>query len=184
MPPIQPAQIKIDLPNGALTPSGPTLSRYLIDLKGCFKNSEAWQSSVDTENPLVYQVISSQVPEISRELPQSITTIFPGNCDGELFMTKGHQHPDPQGEIYFGLEGTGGIILFDGKKSSWIDISPGEIGYIPPGWAHRSVNTGNSQYKFLAVYPGSAGHDYQWVLKNGMGLRAFKSANKFELIDF
>jgi glucose-6-phosphate isomerase len=99
-------------------------------------------------------------------------------------MTKGHQHPDPQGEIYYGLAGTGGIIMFDGKQTSWIDITPGKIGYIPPGWAHRSINTGDSEYKFLAVYPGSAGHDYLWVLKNGMGLRAFNKHNKFELQEF
>jgi len=46
-------------------------------------------------------------------------------------MTKGHQHPDPQGEIYYGLAGTGGIILFDGKQTSWIDITPGKIGLYP-----------------------------------------------------
>lgn len=182
--PILPTQISMDIASGALIPSGPTLTRRLSDLKGCFKNQSAWEIEVNKTNPVVYQVISSLVPESNRELPQSITTILPGNCDGELYMTKGHQHPDPQGEIYYGLEGQGGIILFDGKKTSWLDITPGKIGYIPPGWAHRSINTGQTPYKFLAVYPGCAGHDYQWVLDNGMGLRAFKSNNNFELIEF
>ena len=99
-------------------------------------------------------------------------------------MTKGHQHLDLQGEIYYGLEGTGGIILFDGKISKWLEITPGKIGYIPPGWAHRSINTGAIKYKFLAVYPGSAGHDYGWVLKNGMGYRAFSENGKLVLKDF
>jgi glucose-6-phosphate isomerase len=183
-PPISPSLISLDVSKGSLLPSGPTLTRRLSDLEGCFKNKEAWQQEVNNNNPIVYQVISSIVPEIPRELPQSITTIFPGSCDDELYMTKGHQHPDPQGEIYYGLAGTGGIILFDGKQTSWIDITPGKIGYIPPGWAHRSINTGDSEYKFLAVYPGSAGHDYQWVLKNGMGLRAFNKNNSFELREF
>ena len=182
--PISPTQISLDLSNGKLIPSGPKLIRRLSDLKGCFKNGDAWKKEVDQEDQIVYQVISSIVPESARELPQSITTIYPGNCGGELYMTKGHQHPDPQGEIYFGLEGSGGIIMFDGKQSSWIEITAGKIGYIPPGWAHRSVNTGDDAYKFLAVYPGSAGHDYQWVLDNGMGLRAFRKNNNLDLQEF
>lgn len=182
--PISPTQISLDLANGKLIPSGPKLIRRLSDLKGCFKNEDAWKNDVTQEDQIVYQVISSIVPESVRELPQSITTIYPGNCGGELYMTKGHQHPDPQGEIYFGLEGSGGIIMFDGKQSSWIEITPGKIGYIPPGWAHRSVNTGDDAYKFLAVYPGSAGHDYQWVLDNGMGLRAFRKNNNLDLQEF
>jgi len=182
--PISPTQISVDLANGKLIPSGPKLIRKLSDLKGCFKNADAWKKEVDQGDQIVYQVISSIVPESARELPQSITTIYPGNCGGELYMTKGHQHPDPQGEIYFGLEGSGGIIMFDGKQSSWIEITAGKIGYIPPGWAHRSVNTGDDAYKFLAVYPGSAGHDYQWVLDNGMGLRAFIENNNLDLQEF
>src|SRR4051794_10238815 len=37
-------------------------------------------------------------------------------------------------------------------------MAPGVIGCIPPGWAHRSVNT-------------CAGHDYGWVLEPGTGAR-------------
>lgn len=182
--PVSPTQISVDIANGRLIPSGPALIRKLSDLKGCFQNKDAWKKNVEQDNKIVYQVISSIVPESKRELPQSITTIYPGVCGDELYMTKGHQHPDPQGEIYFGLEGTGGIIMFDGQQSLWIEIIPGKIGYIPPGWAHRSVNTGTDAYKFLAVYPGSAGHDYQWVLDNGMGLRAFKKNNSIDLREF
>lgn len=184
IPPIEPTQISLDANEGSLTPSGPTLVRRLSDLDGCFKDKQTLDSEVAATNPIVYQVISSLVPEIPRELPQSITTIFPGHCGGELYMTKGHQHPDPQGEIYYGLTGHGGIIMFNGNESRWIEITPGKIGYIPPGWAHRSINTGNEPYKFLAVYPGSAGHDYGWVLENGMGLRAFTEAGKLSLKAF
>ena len=63
-------------------------------------------------------------------------------------------------------------------------MSPGSIGYIPPGWAHRSVNVSDTAYRFLAVYPGSAGHDYQWVLDHGMGARAKRLADAFELVPF
>ena len=93
-------------------------------------------------------------------------------------MTKGHQHPDPQGEIYLGLAGVGGLLLHDGERTEWVDMAPGVIGYIPPSWAHRSVNTGDEPYKFLAVYPGSAGHDYGWVVEHGMGKRALRTRRR------
>lgn len=183
-PPIEPTQISFDVSSGVMTPTGPTLVRRISDLKGCFKDEAARQALENTDNREVYRVVSSLVPEIARELPQSITTIFSGDVAGELFMTKGHQHPDPQGEIYFGLAGEGGVIMFDGIKTKWIEVSVGKIAYIPPGWAHRSINTGKTDYKFLAVYPGSAGHDYQWVLDNGMGLRAYQEHNQLALKEF
>ena len=138
---------------------------------------EAWRAAVADGDPVVYTVTSTPVPEIERELPQSITTIHPGTTGGELWMTKGHQHPDHQGEIYLALTGTGGLLMSDGERTEWLDMLPGTIGYIPPGWAHRSVNTGDEPYAFLAVYPGGAGHDYGWVLAHGMGRRAYRGAD-------
>jgi glucose-6-phosphate isomerase len=156
----------------------------MSNLEGLFASAGEWRGAVDDGDPTVYTVHSSPVPEISRELPQSITTVHAGDCGGELYMTKGHQHPDPHGEIYLGLTGVSGLLMFDGGRYEWIEMAPGVIGYIPPGWAHRSVNVGDKPYRFLAVYPGSAGHDYQWVLDHGMGARARRVPNGFELVDF
>jgi glucose-6-phosphate isomerase len=156
----------------------------MSDLEGLFEDREAWSRSVRDGDPLVYSVVLTPVPETPRELPHSITTILPGDTGGELWMTKGHQHPDPQGEIYLALSGTGGLLEFDGTEVRWIDMTPGSIGYIPPGWAHRSINVGTEPYRFLAVYPGSAGHDYGWVLEHGMGHRARRAGAGFELIPY
>ena len=171
VPPIAPMKISFDFATGAVTPPGPTLTRKMSDLQGLFAREDLRLEAAAGNDPVVYTVQSSPVPEIGRELPQSITTIYPGTVGGEFFMTKGHQHPDAQGEIYLGLGGVGGLLLFDGNQTAWIDMAEGVIGYIPPGWAHRSVNVATSEYRFLAVYPGSAGHDYQWVLDHGMGNR-------------
>lgn len=176
-PPIEPMAITFDADKLTLSPEGPTLVRRMSDLEGLFADQVAWKESAESENPIVYSVVSTPIPEINRELPQSITTIQPGELSGEFWMTKGHQHPDHQGEIYLGLKGTGGLLLFDGTNARWIEMKPGTIGYMPPGWAHRSVNTGNEPYSFLAVYPGGAGHDYGWVLKNGLGYRVFRDSN-------
>jgi glucose-6-phosphate isomerase, archaeal len=183
-PPIHPFRITFDADAGTMTPAGPVLTRRLSDLEGLFRDADEWQSDRDTDDRVVYTVAATPVPETPRELPQSITTISPGSCGGEFYMTKGHQHPDPQGEIYLGLTGVGGLLPFDGEHTEWIDMAPGVVGYIPPGWAHRSVNVGDDPYRFLAVYPGSAGHDYQWVLDHGMGRRAMRIATGYELVPF
>ncbi|MFX4271807.1 glucose-6-phosphate isomerase family protein [Propionibacteriaceae bacterium Y1685] len=182
--PVAPMAITFDPAAATLTPSGPTLTRRMSDLEGLFADTEAWREAAEGENPIVYEVVSSPVPEADRELPQSITTIHPGQVSGEFWMTKGHQHPNHQGEIYLGIEGVGGLLLFDGEQRRYLDMAPGVIGYIPPGWAHRSINTSDQPYSFLAVYPGSAGHDYGWVLEHGMGHRVISADDGHALIDF
>lgn len=181
-PPIFPMRIELD--RVSVMPEGPTLTRRLSDLEGLFADQEQWRADTAVRDRVVYTVVSTPVPEVPRELPQSITTIRPGTCGGEFYMTKGHQHPDPQAEIYLGLEGSGGLLLFDGTEFAYVEMAPGVIGYIPPGWAHRSINTGAEQYSFLAVYPGSAGHDYQWVVDHGMGRRVVAGASGHELVPF
>ncbi len=183
-PPLRPMSLILSSAAGKITPEGPTLTRRMTDLEGLFADTTAWSANCAADNAVVYEVSSSPVPEIARELPQSITTIWPGTCGGEFYMTKGHQHPDPQAEIYLGLAGTGGLLMFDGENVAWIDMAPGTIGYIPPGWAHRSINPGDEPYKFLAVYPGSAGHDYGWVLEHGMGSRARSEGGCLSLVPF
>lgn len=183
-PPISPLRIDFNAAEASLSPQGPTLTRRMSDLEGLFADRHAWKEAATGTDPVVYSVISSPVPEVDRELPQSITTIQPGTTGSEFWMTKGHQHPNHQGEIYLGLQGRGGLLMFDGNRTEWIDMAPGVIGYIPPGWAHRSVNVGDQPYAFLAVYPGGAGHDYGWVLEHGMGKRVMASATGHTLVDF
>ncbi len=180
-PPLRPFSLTLDRSSVSLAPEGPTLVRRLSDLAGLFADEAAWQAGIDGGDPVVYTVASSPVPEAPQELPQSITTIQPGDVAGELYFTKGHMHPVAEGEIYLGLGGEGGLLMFDGSEAAWLEMGPDRIGYIPPGWAHRSVNTGSAPYSFLAVYPGGAGHDYGWVLEHGFGSRVYAGGAAAEL---
>jgi glucose-6-phosphate isomerase len=182
--PVPPMSIRFDPAAATLSPEGPTLTRRMSDLEGLFRDGDAWRAAVEDGDPVVYSVVSSPVPELDRELPQSITTIEPGTTAGEFWMTKGHQHPNHQGEIYLGLTGAGGLLMFDGTETRWLDMAPGVMGYIPPGWAHRSVNVGDLPYSFLAVYPGGAGHDYGWVLEHGMGRRVLAGEQGAAFVDY
>lgn len=179
-PPIAP--LRIELGTASVTPEGPTLIRRLSDLEGLFCDDNAWRTRVHADDEVVYDVVSSPVPEVDCELPQSITTIYPGTCGDEFFMTKGHLHPNPQAEIYVGMSGRGGLLLFDGTATEFIEMDPGVIDYIPPGWAHRSINIGDEPYRFLAVYPGGAGHDYGAVREHGLGHCVVATAAGYELI--
>jgi glucose-6-phosphate isomerase len=182
--PVPPTAIRFDTEALTLEPAGPTLVRRMSDLDGLFVDRAAWEAAVGDGDPIVYTVASSLVPETDRELPQSITTILPGTTAGEYWMTTGHQHPDHQGEIYLALRGRGGLLMFDGTETRFLEMTPDTIGYIPPGWAHRSINVGDEPYSFLAVYPGGAGHDYGWVLEHGMGKRVHAGGSGPELRDF
>jgi glucose-6-phosphate isomerase len=46
-------------------------------------------------------------------------------------------------------------------------LSPGRVLYVPPRWAHRSVNTGSDDLITLFAYPGHAGHDYGTIEQQG-----------------
>jgi glucose-6-phosphate isomerase len=182
-PPTLPTRVTFDPRDGLVAPAGPLLARRLSDLEGLFADTAAWREGL-RDDPVVYEVASSPVPEEEGELPQSITTIHPGTVGGEFHMTKGHMHTRPRGEIYLGLSGRGGLLLYDGERPEWIRMEPGTIGYIPPDWAHRSVNVGDEPYRFLAVYPGDAGHDYEWVRERGMGYRVMRGADGPDLRAF
>ncbi|WP_345465596.1 glucose-6-phosphate isomerase family protein [Actinoallomurus oryzae] len=182
-PPVPPMHVGFDDRSGGMSPSGPVLVRRMSDLRGLYADQAAWTAALESDD-VVYEVASSPVPELEGELPQSITTILPGRVGGEFHMTKGHMHTRPRGEIYLGLSGLGGLLLFDGERPQWIEMRPGSIGYIPPHWAHRSVNVGDEPYRFLAVYPGDSGHDYGWVAEHGMGHRVFHGSGGPELRPF
>jgi glucose-6-phosphate isomerase len=46
-------------------------------------------------------------------------------------------------------------------------MKPGTIGYIPPYWGHRAINTGNKKLILFAIYPAEARHNYKIVEQRG-----------------
>jgi len=90
-------------------------------------------------------------------------------------MTRGHFHLRREtAEVYIPLRGLGVLVLQDeGGRCQVEDLHPGAVVYVPPGWAHRSVNTGPEPLVFLYVYPADAGHDYETVARTGFRVRVF-----------
>lgn len=168
---VEPFGALLDAATGGIEPAGPVTENRVSDLAGLYEDEAEWGRAAGGGDRVVYRVVAAPVPEEAGQVPFSITTIEPGVVGDEFFMTKGHAHTSPEGELYVGLSGRGLLVLYDGEEARWVEISPGRAGYIPPGWAHRTANVGDEPFRFLAVYPGSAGHDYRFVRERGMGAR-------------
>ena len=93
----------------------------------------------------------------------------------QFFMTKGHYHTVVQtGKVYLCLRGQGLMLMKLGDGCCcWEPFSPGQLVYVPPYWAHRSVNTGDEPLISLCLYPGDAGHNYGDIQTDGFPRRVF-----------
>ncbi len=148
-------------------------ARRLSDMKGYFADREAAGRMIKAGDPVVYEVYAKESAEHGG-LSYAVTVINPGDVAGECFMTKGHFHEKPLAEVYLGLEGEGVIVLQDRKGlSGKVPIAPGRLSYVPGGSAHRSVNTGKSKLKFLAIYSSDSGHDYATIERSGFKERVY-----------
>jgi glucose-6-phosphate isomerase len=61
------------------------------------------------------------------------------------------------------------MIVMETPEGEWAveRLHPGRVLYVPPRWAHRSVNTGAGDLVTFFVYPSHAGHDYLTIEKFG-----------------
>jgi glucose-6-phosphate isomerase len=138
------------------------IERRLSSLKGQFSDGLAYDALLAHGDILLYEVYENLRPEVPGELLHGISIVHPGKVGNEFFMTKGHFHVVLEtAEIYFCLKGEGRMVMETPEGTcSVVELQPGRILYVPPRWAHRSVNTGVEDLVTLFIYPGDAGHDY------------------------
>ena len=147
--------------HGVLAPATSTVERRLSHMKGMYADAVAEERILQERDPVIYEVFQADVPEFAGELAICTTVLHPGKVGDEFFMTKGHFHSQrDRAEVYYGLTGRGLLLLAKDGEMRDVAIRPGIAAYVPPYWAHRTVNTGSEPFVFLAVYPGDAGHDY------------------------
>ena len=152
----------INLENGIIKDASNKWTRYLSDMKAMYQDQDAVEEMLDSDDPLVYEVYEISVPEENGQLIHCTSIIYPGKVGEEYYMTKGHYHERRDtAESYFCLSGEGYLLTQteDGDAEA-LRMVPGRLVYIPPYWAHRTVNTGDEPFVFFGVYPGDAGHDY------------------------
>jgi glucose-6-phosphate isomerase len=105
-----------------------------------------------------------------------ITVLHPGRIGNEFYMTKGHFHAvRDTAEVYSTLQGRGVLLLEEEHGSAtYLEFAPGRTLYIPPGYAHRSVNTGDTNLVFAYYCPAHAGHDYATIEQRGFKQRVLE----------
>jgi glucose-6-phosphate isomerase len=146
-------------------------------MEGAYADAAALRELVEAVDPVVYEVEQRDVPEEVGQLMCCTTVINPGTVGDEYFMTKGHYHLVREtSEIYLGLSGRGQLLLQAGGEMAELPMELGTVAYVPPGWAHRTVNTGEDQFVFFAVYPANAGHDYAAIEASGFARRVLRTA--------
>ncbi|MGH2427806.1 MAG: glucose-6-phosphate isomerase family protein [Candidatus Limnocylindria bacterium] len=170
-PNMDPFTRSVDLLSGAIAVDAVIEDRRAADLHGYFlDDADAEQDRV------IYRVYAVPVPEANNELQCSTTVIEPGRIGREYHMTKGHFHAHrDRSEVYLGLAGDGLLILATEDGRHRVEpIRRGTLFYVPGGWAHRSVNTGDEPLVFFSVYVGDAGHDYVAVVERGFPVRVME----------
>jgi glucose-6-phosphate isomerase len=175
---LEPFALALDLHSGALEPHTTLIERRASSLRGAFADSAALEALIAESDPLVYEVRQYDVPEETGQLICCTTVIAPGTVGDEYFMTKGHFHSKRDtGEVYVGLSGRGYLLLMteDGGRAE-LPMERATVAYVPPYWAHRTVNTGDEPFVFFAVYPGQAGHDYGTIETTGFPQRVVRTS--------
>lgn len=146
------------------------IERRLSAMAGQYADSNALAAVLAESDPLLYQVYELRRPPVAGELLHGISIVHPGKIGDEYFMTKGHFHQViDTAELYYCLKGRGFMVMETPEGESRVEsLRPGRALYVPPRWAHRSVNASLDQdLVTFFIYPGNAGHDYGTIEQQG-----------------
>jgi len=137
------------------------------------------------EDPLVYEVFEHSQPEVNGQINFGLTILYPGKVGKEYYLTRGHYHTkENAAELYIGLAGEGMMIMQtkDGEVAH-LPIRPGDVIYVPPFWAHRTVNVGKEKLSFFFAYPSDAGHDYEVIRQKGFAKLVIEEEGQPKVVD-
>jgi len=158
---------------GALVPERPASRRHLSDMPDHYLDRGTVREMLGRgEDPEIYRSYEAPVPHEEGHLVFLTTVIHPGRIGDEYYMTKGHHHVRDTAEVYLGLAGHGWMVM-QSRDGQFVrqELAAGTAVYVPPGWAHRTLNDGDEDLIFFAAYFGDAGHDYASIEQDGFALR-------------
>jgi glucose-6-phosphate isomerase len=177
---IEPFSAIVDLAEGDMIDFTRRTERRASAMRGHYADPEALERLVAAGDPLHYQVFEKPVPEEYGHLMFCISKLESGLVGSEYFMTKGHYHSVLNtGEVYLCLRGSGYMLMKtkDGRFAAE-RMERGKMVYVPPYWAHRSVNTGTEPLTSFCVYNAEAGHNYGDIEAEGFVKRVFREGGK------
>lgn len=160
--------IDFDFTSGKSKGAEPTV-RHLSQMKDMYQDTVAADQILEQEDPVIYEFYELGCPERAGDLAFGTTIIHPGKVGDEYYMTKGHFHNQiDTAEVYYTLKGSGYMML-ENLEGDWSaqPLTPGDAIYVPRGYAHRTINTGNEPLVAFFCFAADAGHDYGTIETKG-----------------
>jgi glucose-6-phosphate isomerase, archaeal len=179
-----PFVIDFNLLNGNST-SRESTKRHLSKMKGMYADDIAFQQLMIEGDPLLYEFYELELPASSGELLFGTSIVYPGKVGNEYYMTKGHFHTILEtAEVYYCLSGVG-VLLMENPEGEWDtqEMKPGSAVYVPPRYAHRSINTGDMPLVMFFVFRADAGHDYGTIETKGYRKLVVEQDGQTAIID-
>lgn len=168
--------------SGRATPT----RRFVSDMVKQFNDTAAAEEIARNGDQPIYDFYElEQIPETPGDFKFGTSIVYPGKVGDEYFMTKGHFHTLlDTGEVYYCLSGQGAMLMETPEgEVSLIEMKPGEAAYVPPRWAHRSINTGTEKLVTFFVFRADAGHDYGTIEQKGYRKLVVERDGKPTMID-
>lgn len=161
--------VDYDLKTGMSNSAAVTSKRRVSNMRGVYADEAATEALIQNGDPLVYEFYEMGAPEKDSDQAFGTSITYPGKVGNEYFMTKGHFHTIlATAEVYYCLSGEG-FMLLESPEGDWSaqPLKPGVMVYVPPRYAHRSINTGNVPMVTFFCFRGDAGHDYGTIETKG-----------------
>jgi glucose-6-phosphate isomerase len=178
--PMDPWGVDIDLDTGVMRSPDRVIVRRVSDMRGYYRDADALERLIASGDPVHYEVFEKLVPERCGNLLLCISKLQPGRVGEECFMTKGHYHVvSGTAEVYFCIRGKGHMMMKTaGGRCAVEPMQRHRLVYVPPHWAHRSINCGDEPLISFCVYPAEAGHNYGDIATEGFPRRIFIRGNR------
>ena len=171
--------------NTGLSKTAASTKRRLSQMKGMYLDSAAEAEIIANGDPLVYEFHEMGAPETPADVAPGTSITYPGKVGDEYFFTKGHFHTIREtAEVYYTLSGSG-YMMIENPEGEWgaFELVPGKMVYVPPCFAHRSINTGCVPLVTFFAFRGDAGHDYGTIEVKGFRKLVVERDGKPEIID-
>lgn len=177
--------IDYDFITGLSQSGAETSVRHTSNMHGMFADEAALEELIANGDPMVYEFYEMGAPETDGDLAFGTSITYPGKVGNEYFMTKGHFHTILEtAEVYYCLQGEG-FMLLENPEGDWSaqPMKPGDMVYVPPRYAHRSINTGDTPLLTFFCFRGDAGHDYGTIETKGYRKLIVEQDGKPTIID-
>jgi len=177
--------IKFSLDNG-LSPDRNSIKRILSDMEGMYLDNSKLKEMLNSGDIVVYEFYDLGMPENPGELAYGTTILYSGKVGDEYFMTKGHFHAKiDTAEIYYCIKGHGYLLMENPNGDvEFQEMKPGISVYVPPRFAHRSINIDNNEPLIMFfAFRADAGHDYKTIETKGFRKLIIERDGKPEIID-